>query len=712
MVALKRFFQTEKSSSINSKDGATRESNTPENDLSSSARNSQYLEPDYPFQRIEKQFEVLHDQLQARPLSPRSQAPPSRASSRSTTRDPRHVDLLEALFSSHRYHIQTAQTLSPISPYNEDIAERNMTRFLQGQSGKPTMYSRILSALYQEDVADRNIARSRRGGRPSSRNTASRSRGNSFQRSSQSHQDEARCRPRSKAGSSLARSVSQEARRSTTPPQADQPTTSRQDVSSATESLVRQQRSVPNLSAKPTNGPQREDASRSGGFLGVPPPYKQGDTWSSTPLPDSPTLPPMVTGDTETSESHPMPDPPPSRSSRSRSSSVTSGSHNPSNANKLKPKKNVRDLSIDTELAARGKPSAKITHRAIQPPTPGSLGMKQNPSIAEVMNSPLPAGSPISPSPGVQSDQKIAEIMDMFRQAYTSSPAISPHPTYETLQDAIIREINSHEAFQRVPPPESGPPFTPSSQQTYPEIDAPKTEAPSTNRTMSLREGQISKLIRRGSFRKHRRGSDARRSISTSVPSKVFWKSSEPTSRRRHTDAPPPSPGFFNTLEQNQAPKEPVTYIDLLSKTRKSPANATSGRTPDMTRNFSNPQPPPTVSLESANPTPSVFHMRAQASMSSINSRISFSAEDSDEEVIELPSVGIPQLQIHGVDENNVTYIAENTSPRNAFRLMSWPQRSGRSVSLRGNWFTNENNNSPSRSSSRGGLTTRSVASC
>ncbi|OGM41553.1 hypothetical protein ABOM_010366 [Aspergillus bombycis] len=695
MVALKRFFQAEKSSSINSKDGATRASNTPESDLSSNVRNSQSLEPEYPFQRVEKQFEDLHDQLQARPLSPRSQAPPSRASSRTTTRDPRHVDLLEALFSSHRYHIQSAQTLSPISPYNEDIAERNMTRFLQGQSSKPTMYSRILSALYQEDVADRNIARSRRGGRPSSRNTASPSRGNSFQRSTQSHQDEARRRPRSKAGSSLARHLLRD-KMYPPPPKAFSDNKDRCQIFPPSQLMT-----------------PREDASRSGGFLGVPPPYKQGDKWSSTPLPDSPTLPPMVTSDTETSESHPMPDQPPSRSSRSRSSSVTSGSHNLSNAIKSKHKKNVRDLSIDTELAARGKPSAKITHRAIQPPTPSSLGMKQNPSIAEVMNSPLPAGSPTSPSPGVQSDQKIAEIMDMFRQAYTSSPAISPHPTYETLQDAIIREINSHEAFQRVPLPESGPPFTPSFSQEafYPEIDAPKTEALSTNRTMSLREGQISKLMRRGSFRKHRRGSDARSSISTSVPSKVFWKPSETTSRRRHTDAPPPSPGFFNTLEQNQAPNEPVTYMDLLSKTRKPPANFTSGRTPDMTRNFSNPQPPATVSLESANPAPSVFHMRAQASASSINSRISFSADDSDEEVIELPSVGIPQLQIHGVDENNVTYIAENTSPRNAFRLMSWPQRSGRSVSLRGNWFTNESNNSPSRSSSRGGLTTRSVAS-
>ncbi|KAF5859369.1 hypothetical protein ETB97_002929 [Aspergillus alliaceus] len=708
MVTLKRFFHAERTPSTNSRDSTTQATNTPDSDVSSSARTSQYLGMDHPFQRIEKQFESLHDQFQARPLSPRSPAPPSRASSRATAKSPRHVDLLEALFSSHRYHIQSVQTLSPISPYNEDIAERNMTRFLQGQSGKPTVYSRIISALHQEDVADRNIARNRNGGRPSSRNNATRSRGNSFQRNAQSPRDEARCCPRSRAECRLTRSMSQEAPRSMAP-HTDQATASPQGVSSASEGSLRQQRSVPNMSAETTNGSPRKTESRSSEFLGVPPAYKQGDTWSNTPLPDSPTLPAIVT---ETNERQPGRDPS-SGSSRSRSSSLTSHSHTPPNTMKSKSKKNVRDLSIDTKLAARGKPTAKITHRAIQPPTPSNLGIKAAPSIAEVMNSPLPAATPTSPSPALQSDQKIAEIMDMFRQAYTSSTAISPHPTYETLQDAIIREINSHEAFRRVPLPEPGPPFTPSPSQDVfsPDLEAPRRSS-DMNRTMSLREGQISKLIRRGSFKKHRRGSEARKSISTSVPSKVFWRSSEASRRRRHTDAPPPSPGFFNTLEQNrQTPQAQVTCVDLL-KSKESSASISSGDVPKMGRNLRSPGPVPLAGFsESSNPAPSIFHMRAQASPSSITSRISFSADDSDEEVIELPSVGVPQLQIHAVDENNVTYITDNTTPRNAFRLMSWPQRSGRSLSLRGNFFSNENNSSPSRSSSRGELTTRSVAS-
>ncbi|KAF7589773.1 hypothetical protein BBP40_003881 [Aspergillus hancockii] len=491
------------------------------------------------------------------------------------------------------------------------------------------------------------------------------------------------------------------------------PTVFSKDANPASEGPLRPQSSVPSLSSEQADSPQREAESRSNGYLGAPPAHKQGETWSNTPLPDSPTLPMVVTGDRKTSGSQPMQDTP-SRSSGSRSSSLMSRTYTSPNSTRPK-SKNVRDLSIDTGLAARGKSTKKISHCAIQPPTPSNFGIKQTPSIAEVMNSPLPAASPASPSPGFQSNQKIEEIMDMFKQAYTPSPAISPHPTYETLQDAIIREINSHEAFQRVPVPEPGPPFTPSpTQESFNrDIGVPRTEG--SNRTMSLRDSQLSKL-RRGSFKKHRRRSDTRRSISTSVPSMAFWKASEAPRRRRHTDAPPPSPGFFNTLDQQrQSPGEQVTYMDQLLKSKKYPTSTTPERAPDISRSRSHSQSLRTMSLagfsDEANLAPSVFHMRAQASPSSINSRFSVAADDSDEEVIELPSVEIPQVHIQGVDDNNVTYIAENTSPRNAFRLMSWPQRSGRSFSLKGNSYANESNNIPSRSPSRDDHTARSVAS-
>ncbi|KAK1139750.1 hypothetical protein N8T08_011214 [Aspergillus melleus] len=356
----------------------------------------------------------MHNQLQTQPLSPWSQVPPSRGSARPKERNPRHVDLLDALFSSHRYQIQSTTSLSPITPYNEDIAERNMTRFLQEQ-------------------------------------------------------------PR---------------------------------------------------------------------------------------------------------------------------------------------KKNI-----------------------------------QNPSIAEVMNSPLPAGTPTSISPLPQS-KRIEEIMDMFRKAHSASQAVTPHPTFETLQDAIIREINSHEAFQRVPPPEQGPPFTPSpSQETFKQ---------GHNRTRSLKNGQFSKLARRGSVQKHARSksSETRKSISTSVPPKVF--------RRRHTDALPPSPGLFETSETGkESCQEQVTYMDLLLRSEKHSPNPGSKSTIS---------PPPILGRSKT--APSVLHLRAQTSVSSSEGRPSFSADDSDEEVIQLPSVGIPCVQIQGVDENNVSYVTGPTTPRTAYRLMNWPRKS------------------------------------
>ncbi|KAL4878882.1 hypothetical protein BJY04DRAFT_194798 [Aspergillus karnatakaensis] len=335
-------------------------------------------------------------------------------------------------------------------------------------------------------------------------------------------------------------------------------------------------------------------------------------------------------------------------------------------------KKNVLDLSINTELAARGRPK-KISHKAIQPPTPSSS--KLNPSIAEIMNSPLPVPTP-TPSPLPSSNHKVAEIMDMFRKAYASSQAISPHPTFETLQDAIIREINSHEAFSKVPVPEPGPPFTPSPSQGSFEKSSP----PKLSSSSSLKDGQLSKLIRKSSQMKHRRDSEARKSISTLNPN-TARRDSDPPSRRRHTDAPPPSPGFFNTLipQHPTAPTESVTYMDLLLQS----ANAPTVKR-NRTTSVSAGSGPSTTS------TPSVLCMRAQTTSSSNDSPRSFAADTDDSDIIHLPSISsIPRVQIHGVDENNVTFTAENTTPRNAQRLMNWPRRASRSTSLRNNFAKN-----------------------
>lgn len=399
-----------------------------------------------------------------------------------------------------------------------------------------------------------------------------------------------------------------------------------------------------------------------------------------------------------------------------RAASLTSLSQRPPMTPRSGSKKNVRDLSINTELASRGQ-SKKIAHRAIQPPTPNTFEMKQNPSIAEIMNSPVLASTPTSLSPlPHDTNQKVAEIMDMFRQAYSSTHAVTPHPTFETLQEAIIREINSHEAFQRVPIPNQGPPFTPSAAQPSFDRSVPsdaKSPASGSSRTLSLKDTQLSKLIRRGSFRKHRRGSEANRSISTSVPSKVFRRAAETTTRRRHTDAPPPSPGFFNSMAAPpQDEEQQVTYMDILLRSQKSAPTFPTRPTNEhhhqsqTSKHLGHSQSLNTMTSYShscggtsqSSTAPSVYYMRAQTSASSSDSHPSFSVDDSDEEVIQLPSVGIPQVQIQGVDENNVTYVAGNTSPQTAYRLMNWPRKtsSGRTASLRGHGYGHGHSQQPS----------------
>lgn len=642
------------------------------------------------FQQIEQQFEMMHDQLQSQQLSPYSHAPPSRGSTRPKERNPRHVDLLDALFSSHRYHIQSTTALSPITPYNEDIAERNMTRFLQEQPRKKSMCTRLLSVLYQEDVAERNMTKSRRRSRSLSRTRLgqSRSQGSSG----------------SKAGNNQGMELnSPEITSPLSMNDADRQAASSKERTSSGRSSLRHQKSAPNLSAERTS--QGAAESKPSGHLGVPPAHKQGDTWTNTPLPDSPTIPLAMRQDKNMNENQSIHNRKPS-SNRGSGSLRPSLNRSPLITPRLGSKKNVRDLSINTELAARGRPAAKISHRAIQPPTPDTVD-KQNPSIAEVMNSPLPAGTPTTISPLPPSNPKVAEIMDMFRQAYSTSQTITPHPTFETLQDAIIREINSHEAFQRVPPPEQGPPFTP--QETFEQTPSTKrTPGYGRSRSGSLKDGQISKLIRRSSFKSHSRSksSETRKIISTSVSPKIF--------RRRHTDAPPPSPGFLETAEITEDDRvEQTTYMDLLLRSEKS-SNPGSERQTNMDESLIDSQAlspfsPPRMS-ERSKTAPSVLHLRAQRSASSSESWDSFSADDSDEEVIQLPSVDIPYVQIEGVDESSVSYVTGKTTPQDAYRLMNWPRKSSKNISPRNRSSSNYSQPTPKPQHYLRGM--RSVESC
>ncbi|KKK20535.1 hypothetical protein ARAM_005869 [Aspergillus rambellii] len=651
MVVLKRFFHAERASPTPGSRDADIPSRSPSqrtqaSGLGLSSKNAQLLDGNGHFQNIEKQFEAMHEQLQARSMPPPTHIPLSRASIRLANRNARHIDLLDALLTFQKHQIVSSGLVSPTAPYNEDVAERNMAPFLRGrQPRSKNLYSRSISPLYQEDVADRNIARNRRRSRSLTRSKSHRS----YQPSCQN--GGVKGRPRSKTKESqILRSTSPDSLRPIQTPQGETRASSSND----------------------------SEIPYTGRHLGVPPAYKQGDSWSNTPLPDSPTLPMTMGYQPRKLNENPRQDSPAGSTPSPRLPKTPKEQKSPG----FRPrssglKKNVRDLSINTELAALGRPH-NIAHRAIQPPTPSNLEGNQTSSIAEVMNSPLQIATPTSPALSLlpMTNQKVAEIMDMFRRAYMSTQTISPHPTFETLQDAIIREINSHEAFQRVPVPEAGPAFTPSPSQDSFDKSAPALKPSSST---SLKDGQLSRLIRKGSLKRHMRDSELRKSISTSVPSHV---SRQTPSRRRHTDAPHPTPGFFDTTEPNQITgEETVTYMDLLLQTEKS-----------------TPQPCCASGLST---TPSILYMRAQTSGSDRESRASLSADDSDDEIIHLPSVGtIPQVQIHGVDENNVTYVAaENTTPRNAYRLMNWPRKSNRSVSWRSTLTRNGSASTKNRNS-------------
>lgn len=707
MVALKRFFHAEKGHGLLSAEPGDQDkgSRCPTMTDGQSAASSvvgsypspphltvsQSVDADQDTDNVEKYAGKSRDYLQARPLTSCSQAP-SRTSSRLTGQVPRHIDLLDALFTSHRYQIESAKTLSPTTPYNEDIAERNMTKFLRGQSNA-NVYSRLVSALCQEDVASRNIDKGRKSGRsfprlnrraPADARDLSRTPSNpqSRKRDANGHNDSRR-KDRLVAREESSRSVSHSL--------ADEPDAVAREQWRRCNHYLRPQISEPNLSTE--SDVSETPVQNPVGHLGVPPAYKEGNRLSRLPMPDSPTIPIPPRRDKNTNESKLPPKSPPDRTS-----SLNSTNASPSSSPGSTPRRNIRDLSINTDLAARGKPGSRIAHRAIQPPTPSSLDPRQNPSIAEVMNSPLPAASPISASSFPVSNEKLAEMMDLFKQAHASAQAINTHTTFETLQDAIIREVNSHEAFRRVPVPEPGPPFTPApTQDSFAgSSNSSSVSKPVLSRSVSAKEGgQLSKLIRRGSFTKgHKRNSESRKSISSVLPKgsdKLLRFAPGSTRRRRHTDAPLPSSGFFDAdgSKQQATPSKQdnqVTYMDLLmhsstNTNQSTPPHRVPARTSNPEpRNLSRSQSAMSLSTSQkvSDRTPSVYYLRAQSSTHDYHpNHIHGPVEDSDDEVIHLPSSSVetPRAQVHGIDKNNVQYVVNNSTPRDAYRLMNWPRK-------------------------------------
>ncbi|KAJ5629339.1 hypothetical protein N7528_002996 [Penicillium herquei] len=617
------------------------------------------LDVSHHFEQIEKQFEDLHQHLGDRPFSSQSSLAPNVPGRfpipKPLAPNARHIDLMDAL-ASDPYYQEATPISPPTSPYNEDVAERNMTRFLRIQYRNGYASSRILSALYQEDVADRNIAKYSGPARSLSALSSRSSppapgRVRNLSRNTQRRNQK---KPNWTSDGDLRNRSS--------------PDESTDGKASGSNGEVRARRSAPSLYAdEDLEDDDDEAAPPVIQRLGVPPAHKQGKRWSNTPLPDSPTLPPpMGDGDaddekTSNSGTPPILQQPPSPTVRSSSLTKRSLSPPPGTSSR----KNVRDLSINTQLAAKGR--SKIAHRAIQPPTPSASNMKRAPSIAEVMNSPIAVSTP-TPPPPPSPRFKVSEMMELFTKAYKSS-SLSAHPTYESLQDAIVREINSHDAFKRVPvPTAAGPLFTPADQDSF-----DKSNRPELSRSASA--GQFSKIMTKSS-KKHKRNTESSRSISTSIPSKgpewLFRKASSSPARRRHTDAPAPSPGLLAEVQGANEKKVPqtssgeqITYMDMLMR-----ASQDKGPT-------SHPAVSAVHTSASAPNTPgNVYCMQAHSS-SSRDSRSSFSAEDSDDDIIHLPSVTAPppRVQIEGVDDNNVRYVIDSSSATDAQKLMSWPQR-------------------------------------
>ncbi|PGH12619.1 hypothetical protein AJ79_04116 [Helicocarpus griseus UAMH5409] len=466
------------------------------------------------FYGIEKQFEDLHDQFRCR-------SSPSLKNKRFTSLEPksshyrkqRHVDIVEAGFPVHHPRVPT-----PISPeviYNEEIANRNI-HGRQRSDNLNKKYANVISAVYQEDVADRNILLSGGGpGRADSQNNFN----NGRSVSSLSFYREGRPRLWSGARATGARTPSEERRAELRVISSDQdlrshpPSYKPENVDSSPPRRIgvrqyialRLRNSSPALS---TTGPERSpprqaprtpvrtktvhDASPSARDAGKAPrpvtqrssvnPPRQDVIRPKTNPEHRDTLKPPASGD------------------------VSSRLLTPTSA-RLSTRKNVRDLSINTQLAAPKQNFVKVSNQPANAPIP-TPKREPNASIAEIVNSPLPAATPSTVAERRPS-YNVEEIMSMFRQAYKSSQAANPHPTFETLQDAIVREINSHEAFRQVA----------SEIETMPEPDpAPISNKPteenrghmrkkSSSKSLSGKEKQALKFVRRNSEAKKRRNS-------------------------------------------------------------------------------------------------------------------------------------------------------------------------------------------------------------
>lgn len=572
------------------------------------------------FFAIERQFERLQADVQTRPLTSFSDLQCGESGS-SSPRAPRHVDLVQALFSQHRYQINGGSTFCPTHPYNEDVADRNIHGWRNETIGKNT-YSRIVSAIYQEDVADRNIAKAQKSD-PSPiqppprsplrlRNPLLRDQG---RKTSLTARTPFPKETQAGLGQPVSHKLESTNRGSMGSKMSGAPRSVRRELKT--------QRSAPVLTSNHSNFPVITVNGREANLDSQKPKLLNRSS--------------LVV--------------PPSRGSLSPASVSTTP--------KPGSRRNVRDLSINTELASSQRLPIKIEHRAIQaiqPPTPSYRSNERDPSIAEIVHSPLPSLSPAVASFSYKAD----EIMDLFKKVYMSSYATDPHPTFETLQDAIVREINSHDAFRHVPIPDNGPPFTPlakehSFKDNVNELAEDGLEGnrdgsggPKPTRKPSRSRGRR-KSVSLINFKAQDKNTPKKRPLSS-------------TRRRRHTYTERPSTSWTDrsasqaTLEALGASNPQISSVsdgDTFVKTHR--------------KRKSEPAPPspaleilqfPPLALENAPPKYS-----AEASITVIQQSQNVGNNQSRESSRE-------KHVIRTVDKNEVTYIVNATEPLTACELL------------------------------------------
>ncbi|GAM36028.1 hypothetical protein TCE0_018r04800 [Talaromyces pinophilus] len=425
------------------------------------------------YEGIERQFEQLHETFYSRTLASLRQFRYT-GSSESSDQKNRYIDVVEALFSNHRYQMSSTRSMSPITPYNEDVADRNI--IAQHFPQLNPQYSRLISGLYQEDVADRNISRSKsnpiyRG--PRSSRLSVRSDDHEERASSSRSKSQGRSRePRTSYPPAIpTKSPSRDRPMKLSTPEKDQ----RKD-----QTLLRPQASAPDLSMAEIRTPDLASFPR--------PPTSGADTVVEEPAKEPEKVPEKVspkvskkvpckasekaieralaeeeavTDNSTISSERLSPDIDKSDSRRTSDTKSSTSSRTS--------KKNVRDLIINTDITAMKKPSIRIEHCAIQPPTPQRAApILQNASIDEIVHTPMLTvnSNHFTPQPSPALD--VDEIMRILKQAYNNTKhKPSPlYPTFETLQEIIIREINSHDAFRKVPIPNDVLATPPSSENS------------------------------------------------------------------------------------------------------------------------------------------------------------------------------------------------------------------------------------------------------